>query len=185
MKRYFPFLIPVLFWVTACSGLPVDDAEVIANRDYVPALYNAVKHAKKSIHIIMYSAGYYPDHPEGVNRRIYKALVSAKKKRVDVKVILEASDWNPGNTKKNKQVGDFLEENGVPVWWDPIDVTTHCKLIIIDRYITIVGSTNWTYYALARNNEASVLIKSKPVAEEFEKYFKNLMSVSADKLDVE
>ncbi|MEK7290856.1 MAG: phospholipase D-like domain-containing protein, partial [Planctomycetota bacterium] len=44
---------------------------------------------------------------------------------------------------------------------------THNKILVIDNYITIVGSTNWTYSALKKNHEASVLIKSRSVAESF------------------
>ena len=45
----------------------------------------------------------------------------------------------------------------------------HSKIFVIDEYITIIGSTNWTYSALRKNHEASVMIKSKSVAIAFER----------------
>jgi len=36
---------------------------------------------------------------------------------------------------------------------------------------TIVGSTNWTYYALEENNETSVVIKSDEINMAYRKYF--------------
>ena len=52
------------------------------------------------------------------------------------------------------------------VVYDPVTVTTHTKLLIIDGEISVVGSTNWTYSALEKNHEVSVLIRSPEVARE-------------------
>jgi len=184
MKKMCIVLILLSLWVSACSNVPLESVKVICNRDYGPALFNAITTAKESIHIVMYSGGYYPEHPEGINRRIYHALIAAKERGVDIKVILDASDWNPGNTEKNKLLEEYLEANGIPVWWDPPNVTTHSKCIIVDAHTVIVGSTNWTYYAFVHNNEANVLIKSKPLAKQFESYFQDVLKVSTDKLNV-
>ncbi|OYD17293.1 hypothetical protein CH333_01300 [candidate division WOR-3 bacterium JGI_Cruoil_03_44_89] len=185
MKKTYIALVFLLFSVSICMGEPAESVEMICNRDYTPALFNAISGAKDSIHIIMYSGGYYPDHPEGINRRVYRALVAAKDRGVDIKVILDASDWNPNNTGKNEKLEGYLEANGIKVWWDPPDITSHCKFIVVDVHTVIVGSTNWTYYALVHNNEANVLIKSKPLAVEFESYFRDVLGVSTDKLDIE
>jgi phosphatidylserine/phosphatidylglycerophosphate/cardiolipin synthase-like enzyme len=52
----------------------------------------------------------------------------------------------------------------------------HCKLIIIDGKTVIVGSTNWSYYAIDKNREASVVIRDERIARIFEEY---LFSISA------
>ncbi len=62
----------------------------------------------------------------------------------------------------------------VEVAYDPLTTNTHAKLVIIDGIITILGSTNWTYYSLAHNNEVSVLIKSKEVAQKLSDYFQRI-----------
>lgn len=185
MRKIFVVLLLLSFLILACSGVPPESIKAICNRDYAPAVFNTISNAKNSIHIIMYSGGYYVDHPEGINRRIYRALAAAKERGVEVEVILDASDWNPGNTEKNRELEKYLEANGIPVWWDPPDITTHSKCIIVDAYTVIVGSTNWTYYALTYNNEANVLIKSKPLAKQFESYFQDILRVSTDELDIE
>ena len=185
MKKIFIVLLLLSFLILACSGVPPESVKAICNRDYAPALFNAITSARDSIHIVMYSGGYYPDHPEGINRRLYRALAAAKERDVEVKVILDASDWNLGNTEKNRKLEKYLEANGIPVWWDPPDITTHSKCIIVDAYTVIVGSTNWTYYALAYNNEANVLIRSKALAKQFESYFQDILKVSTDTLDIE
>ena len=55
--------------------------------------------------------------------------------------------------------------------YDPPNVTTHSKLLIVDGQKSLVGSTNWTYSALTRNHEVSVIVSSPEVARSLEKYF--------------
>jgi len=160
------------------------DVEIISNRDYFPALVEEIKTAQDSIHVVMFSAGYYPEYSDDLNSALYRHLGLAVKRGVKVIVILDSSDWNRGTTMKNKMVADVLREKGVEVYFDPPDITTHCKLIIIDGKTVIVGSTNWTYYALARNNEASVLIRSPGLAKEFEEYFRMILKHSTPDLRI-
>jgi len=178
MKRFITILI-ILSSTLSLWSLPADEVIPIPNREYFPALHNALKNAKEKIYVLMFTARYYPDYPDDANSVILKDLINAKKRGVKVKVILDASSWNVSNSLSNKMFGDSLAAGGVEVYYDPIEVTSHDKLILIDGYITIVGSTNWSYYALERNNEASVLIKSKPVTEFFEKYFQEILKFSS------
>jgi phosphatidylserine/phosphatidylglycerophosphate/cardiolipin synthase-like enzyme len=91
---------------------------------------------------------------------------------VNVEVILEHSKGlSQKNSKANRKVGMMLLKAGVKVYLDPPYQTTHNKLIIVDKTYTVIGSTNWTYHGLKKNNESSVLIKSKEVANAFIKYF--------------
>ena len=45
------------------------------------------------------------------------------------------------------------------------------KLLIIDDETVIMGSTNWTYNALTKNHEVSVLIRSPEMAKALTDYF--------------
>ncbi len=172
---YAALLIPSLL-----MALPADDVVPLPNRDYYPTLINAIRNAKKTLHIFMFSARYYRRYKDDPNSVLLNEIINAHKRGVDVIVILDASSWNVSNTLKNKEFGDSLKSAGVEVHYDPIDITSHDKLIIIDGYITFVGSHNWSYFALARNNEASVMIKSKAVAEYFEKHFQDVLRLSTD-----
>ena len=80
--------------------------------------------------------------------------------------------WEKGKkgkktARRSQEAYELLKKNGVPVYYDSKDRITHNKILVIDNYITIVGSTNWTYSALKKNHEASVMIKSRNVAESF------------------
>jgi phosphatidylserine/phosphatidylglycerophosphate/cardiolipin synthase-like enzyme len=163
-------------------SLPADDVRIITNRDYFPAVMDLFENAEESIYIFMFSARIYIEYPDDVNWKLLGALTDAAKRGVDVKVILDASSWNKDNTLKNKHMADSLTAGGVEVYYDPLDVTSHPKLLIIDHQYTVVGSTNWSYYALELNNEASVIIDSKPVANGFEEYFMRNLELSSEKL---
>ncbi len=172
----------ILALATSLFALPADDVVPIPNREYVPALHEALSNAKKSIHVLMFTARYYNRYPNDANSVILRDLIEAKKRGVDVKVILDASNWNISNTINNKRFGDTLASCGVEVYYDSLDVTTHCKMLIVDGYITILGSTNWSYFALEKNNEAAVLIRSKAVADYFENYFQRILKSSRREL---
>lgn len=158
-------------------------AEVVANRDYVPRMVELFDSAEKTIDIMMFSAGYYPDHPEGINQTLYKSIVRANRRGVRVRIILDASSWNPNNTRKNAMTADFFRRNGLEnVYFDPPDVTTHTKAAIIDTNKCVVGSTNWSYYALAHNNETSVLVDSRELGLQLLRIYEDLLNVSSKSL---
>jgi cardiolipin synthase len=76
--------------------------------------------------------------------------------------------------RKSEYAYELLLRNGVPVFYDNKERVTHSKILVIDEYITIIGSANWTYSALRKNHEASVMIKSKSVARTFERKLKKI-----------
>lgn len=173
---FFVLLFPLQIFAYPADVIP------IPNREYVPALHKALQSAEKSIKIIMFSARYYPQYKNDANSLILNDLINAAQRGVSVEVILDASNWNRSNTLDNKAFADTLKKCGVKVYFDPPDVTSHNKLILVDGKITIVGSTNWSYYALERNNEASVLIYSQEVTEYFTKYFEKVKELSTEKM---
>ena len=160
--------------VWECKNCNFDNGEVIpvVNDEYFDVLINEINNAEDSIHIVMYSSKFYETNNSV--RQIEDALNSAVKRGVDVKIILDHSTWSGRITsvsKNNEIVKEYLEENGVEVKFDSLKKTTHVKMIVIDGKIVLIGSTNWTYSALERNNEANVLIKDLGIAEYFGNYF--------------
>jgi phosphatidylserine/phosphatidylglycerophosphate/cardiolipin synthase-like enzyme len=53
--------------------------------------------------------------------------------------------------------------------------------MVVDGQLTLLGSTNWTYYALTTNNETSVLIRSKEVAQALQGYFNRVKATDSKK----
>ena len=75
----------------------------------------------------------------------------------------------------------FTTMNGVEVIYDSLSKTTHAKLMVVDGQLSLLGSTNWTYYALTNNNETSVLVRSKEVARAFGDYFNQVKATGSKK----
>ena len=93
---------------------------------------------------------------------ILKALADAKRRGVDVEVILDRS-----NQEARYTGATFMAHAGVPVWIDTADGIAHAKNIIIDRRLVIGGSFNYTLSADARNVENVTFIDSLEVATWF------------------
>ena len=85
----------MIYLLLLFSQADVLNVKYIGNREYIPNLVETINKAKHTIYIAMYSAGYYPTHPEGPDRKVYGAMFDAVKRGVKVKVIFDALDWNP------------------------------------------------------------------------------------------
>ena len=143
--------------------------EVVNDRDYYPKLLDLLSRANKSIYIMMYV---FKSDTDTI-MKIAETLVSKAKQGVDVRVILENSiDDNVGTYQ-------LLKQGGVKVVYDSRSVTTHAKLVIIDGYIVLVGSHNFSYMAMARNHETSVLIVSPEIGRQEVDYFMSVWAESS------
>lgn len=148
----------------------------LCNRDYFYRVHEELQNASSSIHIVLFQIRCYPNHTDSHSNILLNDLIEANKRGVDVKVMLEGGEEFLGDNFAiaQEEAKEYLEKGGVKMKFDAKGITTHAKLIIIDENIVILGSTNWNYYSLDRNNEASVLIKSNETAEYYENYFHKL-----------
>lgn len=163
-----------VFYSVSSFGLPADDVIPLVDSDYYPQVHQTLITAKKSILCVMYIADVDPKYPHSWEYNLVNDLISAHRRGIEVTVIFDQNVmfWETGKKRKKTErksdnAYELLKKNGVPVYYDSDDRVTHSKVLVIDGYITIMGSTNWTYSALKKNHEASVLIKSRSVAEEF------------------
>ncbi len=162
-------------------SLPADDVIPLVDEEYYPEVHKALTNAKKSILCVMFMAKLDPKHTKGNEYQLVLDLIAAHKRGVNVLVIFDQNIkfWKKGREnsiieRKSEYAYELLLRNGVPVFYDNKERVTHSKILVIDEYITIIGSTNWTYSALRKNHEASVMIKSKSVARTFERKLKKI-----------
>jgi cardiolipin synthase len=168
----------ILFITCPLYSLPAEDIEIINNISYFGKVDEMIKGAKKSIYVIMFSMQYYDAYPDSPSNILLKDLALAVKRGVDVKVIVEGGETDRKGKNElidNKRAIRFLKENNVPCVIDPPDITTHSKLLIIDGIYVVIGSTNWSYSALSKNNETSIIIKSAEAAVLYKKYFDEIL----------
>ena len=146
--------------------------ETVDTHNYATILCELLRCAQQSVHVVMYRASYYPAYPESVSNTILQALVSAAGRGLDVKVLLDDCAYYPDSARANLEAALYLHLQGVEVRFDDPAQTTHAKLVIIDEESVILGSTNWNYYSLEKNNEVDLALIDLPsVATHFESYF--------------
>jgi len=143
----------------------------ITDRMYFTQVHDILKNSKKSIHMVAFEIKYYPTYPNSSENMLIRDMIDAKKRGVDVKILLDES-------LKENSAFDYLRKNGIDIKYDSENVTTHAKIIIVDNKIVILGSTNWSYYSLEKNYEANVVLLSELIADYFEGYFQKVWNIS-------
>jgi len=103
------------------------------------------------------------------SRSIAQALIRAKARGVDVKVCL-AGGHEPAYGRYSKS--GYLIKNGIPVKLIEGSGIMHNKFCIIDDFITITGSYNWTVRADLENDENVLIIESERIAKIYKEQFK-------------
>jgi phosphatidylserine/phosphatidylglycerophosphate/cardiolipin synthase-like enzyme len=175
MKKLYASLFFLIvfgaFYVPLSRGLPVEDLKLVTDGDYFQTAMKMIQEAKNSIRIIMFEMAYYDDHASTPSNLLIKELMAARKRGVNVEVILDVREKEDRTTKRNRRTGKMLSDSGVEVTYDSLSKTTHAKVLIADGQTSLLGSTNWTYPSLSSNHEACVLIRSKEVAKALTEYF--------------
>jgi len=169
--RILSIFLASTFHLSPAVGLPVEDLRVVTNDQYFRVAQELIREAKHSVRVMMFEMVYYTQHGDAPTNVLIRELIGAKKRGVRVEVILEVREGQDRVTKGNRRTGKILSEGGVEVVYDSLLKTTHAKLMIVDEQNTLLGSTNWTYSALSKNNEVSVVIRSKEVAKALLDYF--------------
>jgi len=112
------------------------------------AVVKALSHATNSVLVQAYSFTSAP---------IARALVDAKARGLNVQVILDKSQ----RTEKYSEA-DFLQHEGVPTLIDPQHAIAHNKVMVLDNYLVLTGSFNFTR-AAEENNAENLLVINDPV----------------------
>ena len=176
----FIFLLSTLY-LPLSFGLPAEDVQLVTDVQYFEVAKKLIHEAKYSIQVMMFEMGYYDKYPNTPSNLLVKELMNATKRGVKVEVILEVKEGEDRTAKRNRHTGKILSEGGVEVIYDPLSKTTHAKLMVVDGQLSLLGSTNWTYYALTSNNEASVLIRSQELARAIIDYFNRVKATGSKK----
>ncbi len=159
---------------------PVMRAAVLAadDRDFFAIAHELISNAEKSVDVVLYQSRFYFRFPNSKSNVLIADLADASRRGVRVRAVLELAGWNIENSEQNRDVWSLLRDSGVELYVDPVDKTSHSKLIIVDGKYTVVGSSNWSYYSLDVNHEANVVVNSAPAAKRFRKFFEGVMEES-------
>ena len=154
-------------------------ATLLKNSDFAEALIEGIRSAKKSVHFsfFLFKA---TNARNNIPRRIAEELVQARKRGVDVTVLLERPSGNRSQSggdslySDNRRTADLLSKGGVKVYFDSPSITTHTKVAVIDGRLVFIGSHNLSQSALKHNNELSVMLDSPELASEIKAYLDRL-----------
>lgn len=119
-------------------------------------------HIAKAKQAILVQAYYF------TSTDIADALIAAKKRGVNVKVILDKSQRS-----QKSSLLHYIMNAGIPVWIDTKPAIAHNKIMIIDEKEVITGSFNFTDAAQKRNAENLVFITDTQLAQEYINNWKN------------
>jgi phosphatidylserine/phosphatidylglycerophosphate/cardiolipin synthase-like enzyme len=96
------------------------------------------------------------------NKKITAALVAAHRRRVDVRVLLDAGQLE----KVSSSTAPLLAKAGIPVWLETKYQNAHNKVMVIDastpEATVITGSFNYTWTAEHKNAENILVARNNP-----------------------
>ena len=119
------------------------------------AVVDALGKSRKSVLVQAYSFTSAP---------IAKALVDARRRGVNVQVILDHSQ----KTEKYSEA-DFLRNSGIPTFIDSKHTIAHNKVMVLDGNVVITGSFNFTKAAEEHNAENLLIIDDATLADRYTK----------------
>lgn len=105
-----------------------------------------------------------------------RALINAKQRGVDVKLIIDATNVNSAKSKVKA-----LRTAGIPVKVENYAGKIHSKSIIIDDKYIIAGSMNFTNSGENKNDENSLIIEDSKLAKHYRGFFEYLWNKIPEK----
>lgn len=124
-------------------------------------ILDAINNAKQEILVEVYLLS---------DKEIIQSLIDAKKRGVDVNIMLEEHPFGGGNL--NNKTKAALEKTGVSVEWTNSKFTlTHEKAVIIDKQKVFVLNQNLTASSFSKNREFNALDKNSADVNEARNIF--------------
>jgi phosphatidylserine/phosphatidylglycerophosphate/cardiolipin synthase-like enzyme len=128
-------------------------------------LISLINRANRSVYVAVYSF---------TRDSLATALISAKERGVEVRVVIEKE-------RAYEQGSEYprLKSAGVDVRLDGNPNLMHHKFMVIDGYIVVTGSYNWSTAAEDRNDENIVVIFDRDVAQRFVQEFERVWQTAS------
>jgi phosphatidylserine/phosphatidylglycerophosphate/cardiolipin synthase-like enzyme len=124
--------------------------------------------AQKNLNVAIYSI---------TKEDIANAIMDAKKRGVDVKII---TDKQESKTKYQKVILDKLKQDGIPIKINSHPGIMHLKLSIIDDKIACGGSYNYTANATKENDENLIVMRDSNIVKEYSDEFNSMWNNTSD-----
>jgi len=137
--------------------------ETIIGKEFPKKVVPLIEAARRSIEIIVFDWRWYPQDPGASVQLFNQAIVRAVRRGVKVRAIVN-----------NDQILEVLNSVGCDARRLKVKELVHCKFMILDDSLVVVGSHNYTQSAFQMNLEASVIFKDENAAGVLKKFFDGL-----------
>jgi phosphatidylserine/phosphatidylglycerophosphate/cardiolipin synthase-like enzyme len=128
-------------------------------------LISLINRANRSVYVAVYSF---------TRDSLAAALIYAKERGVEVRVVIERERAYEQGSEYSR-----LKSAGVDVRLDENPNLMHHKFMVIDEYIVVTGSYNWSSAAEDRNDENIVVIVDRDVAQRFVQEFERVWQMAS------
>ena len=135
----------------------------IISSEFPDMVIPLIENAKKSIDVIVFDWRWYPQNPGSTVQLFNQAMVRAARRGVDIRVIAN-----------NDQIISTLKSQGISAKRALTAKLVHCKMMVVDSEIVVLGSHNYTQNGFEQNLEVSVIIEDDECVLRFQNYFNNL-----------
>jgi len=137
--------------------------ETIIGSEFPKKIIPLIDNAVNSIDIIVFDWRWYPQDPGAPVQLFNQAIVRAVRRGVKVRALAN-----------NDEIIRTLIANGVDAKRVRSKNLLHCKLMIIDSGLVVIGSHNYTQNAFQINLEVSVVFEDSYAANRLQVFFNNL-----------
>lgn len=105
-----------------------------------------------------------------------ESLISAQKRGIDIKIIVDAT-YSSSNRKKIKK----LRDSGIKLKVENYAGKMHSKTLIIDDRYIVTGSMNFSYAGETKNDENVLILENAKLAKHYKGFFDYLWTKIPDK----
>ncbi len=151
-----------------------EDLRLIGDAQYAGIVEPLLDGATRRVLVVQYQV----DSKDGDVEGLLQALIAARARGADVRVVLEKSGFSDDLNAANETARQVLVAGGVGVRLDSPDVVTHAKVVVADDWV-VVHSGNWVRTGLKKNHEAGAAVRSAEIADEAAAYFEGLWAAAS------
>lgn len=130
-----------------------------------------INNSQKYIYAFIYYFQTHASHCNDNATKVFNALIQAKKRNVDIKILFNNQATENKNTSTNKKICDSLCHASIDAKLSKRGRLTHAKTWIFDTTGVIIGSHNITLRSMRISREVSIYVESAQVNEKLSRYF--------------
>jgi phosphatidylserine/phosphatidylglycerophosphate/cardiolipin synthase-like enzyme len=158
----------------AIPAIPVSGVTPIGDGQYDAQARTHLAAATRRVLLVLY---HMSDDWSGDVGDIAQAVIDARARGLEVRVVLESTAYETYVNDQNKACGQRLSAADVQVRYNDVDTLTHTKMLVTDDVVA-VHSGNWVYSSFNSNHEAGAIVDVPGVTADAITTFEKIWSES-------